>query len=139
MIESFTGRYFFLSNFYPNNQDSLEHKYQAAKTYIPAEIDKIKAAKTPGKAKRLGRTVELRKDWEGLKVVIMWTLLEEKFKNPNLRASLLATGDKKLVEGNLWHDNFWGDCHCDRTNCIITPGWNILGKLLMSLRKKLRG
>ncbi len=139
MITSFRDRFFFLSNFYPGNSDSLEHKFQAAKTHDMKEKAKIRAAERPGKAKRLGRLVTLREDWEELKVVFMWILLEKKFADPNLKASLLATGNEKLVEGNHWHDNFWGECYCDRTECITTPGRNTLGKLLMALRTKLRG
>ncbi len=138
MIDSFTGRYYFLSNFYPNNRDSLEHKFQAAKTHDLIEKAKILAADKPGKAKRLGNLVKLRDDWKDLRTVFMWILMERKFKNPNLGASLLATDNELLVEGNYWHDNFWGDCHCDRLKCITTEGRNVSGKLLMVLRRKLR-
>jgi len=49
---------------------------------------------------------------------------------------LLATGDTKLLEGNRWHDNFWGNCDCP--NCRDKPGLNYLGKILMRVRLELR-
>lgn len=138
MIDSFKGKYFFLSNFYPGDKTSLEHKFQAAKTLNPIEKLEIMEASTPGKAKRLGKKVELRPNWdEAIKVLVMWTLLEKKFSAPMLQEWLLATGEEVLLEGNNWHDNFWGDCGCDRIKCLETPGHNILGVMLMGLRKKL--
>ena len=40
-----------------------------------------------------------------------------------------------LIEGNTWHDNYWGDCSCNR--CKSKSGENMLGILLMELRDKL--
>ncbi len=48
----------------------------------------------------------------------------------DLREKLLATGDRKLVEGNTWGDTFWGVC---RGN-----GKNHLGKILMKIRAELQ-
>ena len=62
--------------------------------------------------------------------------LREKFKDPELREMLLDTGDEELVEGNFWHDLWWGDCGCKK--CKDVPGKNILGKLLMELREKIK-
>ena len=44
----------------------------------------------------------------------------------------LATGGAVLVEGNTWHDNYWGCCTCSR--CAGRRGRNNLGRLLMKLR-----
>ncbi len=41
-----------------------------------------------------------------------------------------STGE--IVEYNHWHDNFWGDCLCDR--CKHIDGENMLGKMLMAIR-----
>ena len=62
--------------------------------------------------------------------------LRKKFSDPELKAKLLATGDQLLEEGNTWHDNFWGVCHCIR--CQDVMAHNHLGKLLMELRSELQ-
>ena len=59
-------------------------------------------------------------------------ILEEKFKNPSLRERLLKTDECELIEGNYWHDNFWGMCTCD--HCKDKAKHNHLGKLLMKIR-----
>jgi len=135
-IDSFSGVYRFLSNFWlhPVEMDgviyaSTEHAYQAAKTVNPAQRKQFQKAKTPGQAKALGKDVQLRSGWEGIKVMIMKNLLREKFKDPELKAKLLATGDRDLIEGNHWKDTYWGVCE--------GKGLNMLGKLLMEVRKEL--
>lgn len=146
MIDSFSGEYEFLSNFYPNDKRSLEHKYQALKTFVQPERAKILAALTPRGAKRLGKKATLRPDWEEKKVLLMFLLVSFKFAaDPDLEAKLIATLPETLVEGNDWHDNFWGDCHCQekpgrfgqRPACR-EPGKNMLGKILMKVRENLR-
>lgn len=143
MITEFDGKYAFLSNFYhaPFTYDGIEyptneHFFQAMKTLDQEERKKIAAAATPGKAKRLGRHVILRPDWEIIKLDVMKEGLALKFADPKLREKLLATGDEILVEGNWWHDNTWGSCHCPL--CDKIPGKNLLGKALMELRSDLR-
>jgi ribA/ribD-fused uncharacterized protein len=95
----------------------------------------IAAAPTPGKAKRLGRAITLRTDWETVKYDIMLMGLRLKFCDKELREKLRKTGDEMLVEGNYWHDNIWGDCSCDA--CKNRPGRNELGKLLMQVRNEI--
>ncbi len=138
MIDRFDGEDFFLSNFYPGDKTSLEHAFQSAKTHNPLEKKEIMAKTTPGKAKRAGRKATLREDWEDMKVLIMWLLMERKFSNPVLQGLLLATDDEELIEGNRHHDNFWGNCVCSRIVCVNTPGKNMSGKLLMGLRKRIK-
>ena len=60
----------------------------------------------------------------------MEELLRNKFSDPVLKQRLLATGNRELIEGNHWHDNFWDSCTCDRCR---NNGQNLLGKLLMKL------
>ena len=143
MICEFENKYAFLSNFYasPFTHDGImyptnEHFFQAMKTLDIDERKKIAAAETPGLAKRMGRNVQLRSDWEKIKVDIMMLGLHLKFKDPELAAKLIATGDEELVEGNWWCDQFWGSCNCSKH--IRTPGRNVLGMLLMELRKELQ-
>lgn len=143
MIAMFDGKYAFLSNFYPSPFEvdsitfpSVEHWFQAYKTADPAEFKAIATAETPGKSKRMGRNCQLRPDWEEVKTDVMLNGLRHKFKDPELRAKLLATGDEELIEGNTWHDNTWGNCVCQK--CQNTPGRNMLGMLLMQLRQEIQ-
>ncbi len=136
MINSFDGKYYFLSNFYPHPiiEDEIvyptnEHYFQAMKSLIPEERRKIAACRTPGDAKRLGRRIALRSDWEQIKLGIMENALRLKFKDPKLADMLKATGNKKLVEGNRWNDTYWGVCR--------GVGKNHLGRLLMKVRSDL--
>ena len=142
-ISKFDGQYAALSNFaesvicyeyifYP----TVEHYFQAMKTTDLKQRQRIAAASTPGQAKRLGRAVELRPDWEDIKEEVMLEGLRLKFKIPAMREVLLSTQSAELVEGNTWHDNTWGDCSCEK--CQNTPGQNLLGKLLMKVRQELR-
>lgn len=142
MIEMFDGKYAFLSNFYPSpitfdgiTFPTVENWFQAWKTENPAEFKAIATADTPGKSKRLGRHCTLRKDWEEVKVDVMRDGLRLKFKDPALRAKLLATGDEELIEGNTWHDRTWGRCVCAKCG---GQGKNLLGQLLMELREEIR-
>jgi ribA/ribD-fused uncharacterized protein len=136
-IEEFQGKNRFLSNFYPARVEfggvvypTVEHAYQAAKTLDPELRKKVRAAAKPGLAKRLGRGVALRPNWETVKCRVMFLLLRWKFHLQPLRGQLLATGAAELVEGNRWGDTYWGVCRGE--------GENRLGKLLMQVRKELQ-
>ena len=138
-INGFRGEYDFLSNFYPcritfyeMTFSSVEAAYQAAKCADRQQRNQF-CSLSASEAKRLGRTVELRPDWEQRKLTIMNNLLVHKFQeNPELQQRLLATGAVLLVESNTWHDNYWGNCTCSR--CSHTEGRNMLGRLLMEIR-----
>lgn len=143
VISDFSGKYEFLSNFYPSRLKAkdytfatVEHAFQAAKCLDAKQKEDIANAPTPGKAKRLGRKCSLRPDWEDVKVTVMKTLIELKFSDPKLRKKLLDTDDAMLIEGNTWHDNFWGDCLC--VGCKNIPGHNILGNILMEVRDSMK-
>ena len=90
---------------------------------------------TPGKAKRAGKYLQLRFDWNDVKLSIMEDLVREKFiNNWELSEKLLNTKDAELIEGNCWGDTFWGmDL---RHNPPI--GGNHLGKILMKVRDELK-
>ena len=62
--------------------------------------------------------------------------LREKFKDTDLRDKLVGTGNIEIIETNIWHDNFWGQCNCDKCK---SKGGNKLGKLLMKLRSEFDG
>lgn len=138
VIDSFSGKYRFLSNFYDSpvvmggrEYRTVEHAFQAAKTRRRSMRRRIAAASKPADAKRLGRSVKLRDDWDEYRLVIMEKLLRRKFSDPTLRQMLVGTGQARLVEGNTWHDTFWGVCD--------GMGKNHLGKLLMNIREEVNG
>ena len=128
------------SNFalYPISLDgerwpTSEHYFQAQKFEDEANRDKVRAAKSPMIAARLGRSrkVKLRRDWESVKVGVMRDAVAAKFtQHDELRALLLSTGDAKLVE-HTENDDYWGDGGDG-------SGQNMLGRLLMQVRDQLR-
>lgn len=142
MINRFTNEYFFLSNFYNIKisveglvYPSVEHAFQALKTNDLHDRKKIRQAKSAGEAKKLGRKVKMRSDWESVKIGVMEDLLRIKFSSKDLKEKLLATDEEELIEGNDWNDNFWGSCNC--VKCKGNKGKNHLGKLIMKIRKEL--
>jgi ribA/ribD-fused uncharacterized protein len=134
MIDLFRGDNFFLSNFYPCTitiskeiYPSVEHAYQALKSTDPKiRLSFQNPELTPGKAKRMGKDIVLRKDWELIKINIMHTLVLKKFKDKELARKLIDTFPEQLVEGNPWGDIFWG--------VSDGKGLNNLGKILMGVR-----
>jgi ribA/ribD-fused uncharacterized protein len=134
LIDSFTGDYFFLSNFYlctipyqGITYPSTEHAYQAAK-HDPKERSKFLGI-TAAQSKRIGRELPYNdKWWTTVKVGVMRELLNIKFDIPELEKKLLDTEADYLVEGNTWKDTFWGVCE--------GKGQNWLGRLLMEVRDK---
>lgn len=154
VIDNFSGEFAFLSNFFPSVQTfhhpelgecktaSVEHAYQALKTTDSIEAQQIMLRSTPGQAKRLGQKVTLREHWEDLKEGYMLGLLHCKFgQNADLAGLLLLTGETLLIEGNRWHDNYWGVCTCSgckRGYGLEGNAQNKLGRLLMEVRRELR-
>ncbi len=138
-ILEFKGNYRFLSNFYQcrfvwNNilWHSTEAAYQAAKTTSMQDWLYIRTLH-PGDAKRYGRNLKLRSDWENIKHEVMLQIVREKFKqNPGLLKWLKGTGTSELQEGNNWGDHIWGICPPGSGN-----GENYLGRILMHVRGEL--
>lgn len=135
MIASFNGPYRFLSNFAASPiwvggilYQTVEHAFQASKTTIPMERERISKLASPGMAKRAGRNVQLRDDWEYMKFTVMLNLVTLKFTIPDLRQKLLATGEQHIQEGNTWGDTYWG------VNLKTGEGANHLGRILMVVR-----
>lgn len=150
MINKFEGRYRFLSNFYPCviehqgiSYPSNEHYYVAMKVtdeqfingryYTPGDFrEMIATIKSPAIVKKLGQKVKVRKDWDSKKIEFMnWGVREKFNNNSTLRELLLSTGEEDLIEGNFHKDTFWGVCN--------GKGKNHLGKILMEVRRELRG
>jgi ribA/ribD-fused uncharacterized protein len=142
-IDSFKYKYSFLSNFYPVTIEyegliyrSSEAAYQASKTKDP-EIRKEFTTYSASKSKREGNTIlKDKKLWYPKSLKIMEDILRIKFSQDYFKKLLLDTGNRELIEGNTWHDNFFGSCICDRCRNI---GENNLGKILMKIRTELRG
>lgn len=132
VIDSFTGEFRFLSNFWPAVvylddacYPTVENAYQAAKTRN-LELRKPFQTCSPVVAKQRGRKLLFRSDWEQVKLRTMKDLLFQKFSHPDLAELLSRTGCQELIEGNHWNDTFWGVCN--------GVGENHLGKLLMEVR-----
>lgn len=98
------------------------------KKTLDKDIQKvISLLDSPVKAKRYGRTIELRSDWDKIKYNVMLKIVTRKFKNnTDLFQKLLDTAPSKLIEGNTWGDVYWGICN--------GKGENNLGKILMAIR-----
>jgi ribA/ribD-fused uncharacterized protein len=156
IINSFRDEYRFLSNFYDsviiiNNKlyKTVEHWYQASKADNEILHEYVRNLPKAGDTKRVWKKkniiipikgmkdgmmlpVKMRVDFHDIKVDIMRQGLKCKFEILSLRKLLNQTKGKMLIEGNTWHDNFWGDCSCDI--CKNIEGKNWLGKLLMEER-----
>ena len=112
--------------------NSVENYYQAMKSNDLA-IQQLFLNINPSEAKKLGRKVVLRPDWETFRVEVMKKALICKFTdNINNKARLLQTEDSILVEWNNWGDRVWG------VDVRDYNGQNILGKLLMQIRSEIR-
>ena len=137
MINEFIGENYFLSNFYeaPVIWEGIKYKnneaaFQSAKI-IDKNLRKEFASLDPSSAKRKGRHVPLRSDWEKVKYDIMYDICFAKFsQNDELKRRLLSTGEQHLEEGNTWGDRIWGT--------VDGVGQNHLGKILMKIREKLK-
>jgi len=143
-ITSFNGSYKFLSNFYWSHVEfegisypSVEHAFQAAKLLNNEDRRSHgfpDSSLSFGGAKQLGRKVDLRGDWHQVRVEVMAACLKSKFNDAHLRARLLATGERELVDGHSGSpDLIWG------YHFPSQAGENRLGKLLMDLRRQLHG
>ena len=137
VINKFSGEYRFLSNFFPCELEidgvcwpSVEHYYVAMKTDNPEIQEEIRNNPSPGKVKRIGRSLVLISNWDEIKLDVMNKAVRAKFnQNPDLAALLIATENSMLVEGNTWGDVFWGVCN--------GKGENWLGKILMQTRSEI--
>lgn len=129
---------------YPN----IENAFQAAKT-LNYDERKFFQTCTSAASKHRGKMLDLRSDWESVKHSIMLDLVRQKFCDGDEKQLLLSTLDCELIEGNYWHDNYWGKCYgpqfnlspainlsCDQ--CKQADSHNHLGRLLMQVRQELQ-
>lgn len=142
-IESFSGPYKFLSNFFWSKLEfegliypSVEHAFQAAK--LKDNEARSNAGFTNQNlsfkdAKHLGRNVALRDDWKEIREAVMASCLRAKFSDATLETKLKGTGQRELIDGHWGSpDLIWGYHYPSQA------GENRLGKLLMELREQLR-
>lgn len=149
-ITTFRGDYAFLSNFaslarYPGEPSYLmeetdsglihyptvEHAYQASKTLDLRSRETISLLDTPVKAKRAGRNVRMRSNWDVIKDDVMLGWLRLKFSNPTLKRLLLDTYPRDIKHSNAHGDTYWG---CD----VFLEGKDVLGRQLVLVRDELR-
>ena len=107
---AFRNEKFYLSNYYPYapivykeiNFPTSEHFFHACKTHDKQQQLLIINSNSPGMAKKNGKVVTLRPDWEEVKVNIMRFTLYLKFtQNSNIMKKLLDTTNEELVEYNV--------------------------------------
>ena len=144
-VHGFRNEFAFLSNFFAapveigrwNGKDveklvlpTSEHHYQFLKARYHAGQQAIINCATPGQAKREGRRIIMKPDWNVKRTGYMTIVVRAKFdQHPELAEKLMAI-DGEIVEENNWNDTFWGVCN--------GVGENHLGKILMSTREWLQ-
>jgi ribA/ribD-fused uncharacterized protein len=87
---------------------------------------------SPSEAKKMGRKVKLRKDynWDEIKFLVMEDILRFKFmEGTSWYYKLMATGNEEIIEWNNWGDRIWGKTYDG-------VGENHLGKILMKIREE---
>jgi ribA/ribD-fused uncharacterized protein len=129
-----------LSNFYGapftingKTYPTVEHFFQSQKfPGDPVLQEKIRVAKTPVGAKRMGqaKSEHFRPDWDEVKETVMIEGLRAKFsQNPQLADLLRSTGTAMLIE-KMPRDSYWGS---GPNGC----GRNRMGRLLEQVRKEI--
>lgn len=138
-ISGFFGDYRWLSNFYSANISyrdivfpTIEHAYVYCKyANKPVDLEQFLDL-TAGQVKRLGQSIDVRSDFDDIKVDLMVELVCCKFSdaNPILKQKLIDTSERYISETNSWGDTFWG---------VNTEGvgLNLLGKIIMARREQL--
>lgn len=130
----FRNEYRFLSNMYPS---PIRLRFGAAIyefTCAEAAFQACKNTALIGKftgidgktAKRLGRNVSLRDDWEKVKLRCMEVIVREKFHQNTELMEKLKNIPGCIQEDNTWNDTYWG--------VYKGAGENHLGKILMRIR-----
>lgn len=145
MINNFSGEYAFLRDdflvpvwyegiWYP----SAEHAYQASRTLYPKQKMLILECKTAIEAIRISnsKAITFRAGWKELRFQTKKVIVKSKFKNKELAKKLVDTFPHQLINENMYHDNYWGNCKCK--NCFNTRGKNKSGNILIAVRDVLR-
>ena len=160
MINSFEGEYRVFSNFYGGEDQPLDftkcpiringlqyccvevpfHSFKTTDLEQRAAMQDWDARQAKAWGSELPRAGLVRSDWMDINLTVMERLLHIKFRaGSHLADILMNTGGKLLIEGNWWHDNFWGSCQKYCPRCVNKPRLNHLGRLLMKIRTDLQG
>lgn len=132
------GPYAAFSNWYPASFTLLglsfansEQAMMFGKSKDKAYRKRVLATPDPGQVKALGRSVEMRPDWDTYKYGWVVKVLKAKFsQNPQLRELLLLTENRPVHEN--CNDPWWGGGPNHPT------GRDMLGKALREVRAWLR-
>jgi ribA/ribD-fused uncharacterized protein len=111
--------------------NSVENYYQAMKSNNLDDWKRI-VVLAPNKSKREGQKINMRYDWEFVKVDVMYKALSVKFTIPEWKEKLLSTNNDMIIEWNNWNDKIWGVSIKDNL------GQNLLGLTLIKIRDEIR-
>lgn len=128
-----------------NTFNCIEQAFQFSKCIAEGHqstADQIMLSDQPSEMRSLGHKVKITDKWPAEKDAVMYSLLKAKFtQHKDLKASLLNTGTKQIVEANAT-DMYWASGLPFINNKNLTekklPGGNILGIQLMRLRDELK-
>mgnify|MGYP001826779921 CR=1 FL=1 len=112
---------------------TVEHYFQAMKFTNPQQRAAIRNTASPEEAKQLAErhADTVRKDWKKIRQTVMTRGFYIKcLTHPEVAKALLMTDTREIVESSMY-DYYWG---CGRDG----RGHNTYGKVLMSVRKKLK-
>ena len=114
---------------------SVEHAYMSEKSHDSSWKELCTKKGITGKQiKVFSRTIELRGDWENVKLLVMEYCLRKKFNQEPFKSGLIKTGSQNIQEGNYWGDVFWGVDLKKNPNL----GENHLGRLILKIRSELK-
>lgn len=137
-IDDWSGEFSFLRNDFPVSilfdgitYPSVEHAFQAGKTFNQNIRENIADAPTASIAKKIGKAItDIPDNWDSYRLEHMENILYQKFEAPELAKQLEDTGDKHIIMLNN-SDTFWGMV-IDEDDYRV--GDNNLGKILMKIR-----
>lgn len=142
-VRGFEKEFFWLSNFFeaPVEIDGITYRnseaaYQAGRCTDEAGKLKLAELDAASAKKYAHHEVDTRPDWEEFKIGHMRRVVAAKFEQHLDLAWELVRLDGELEELNWWHDNYWGNCECPE--CKDMPAQNMLGRVLMDVRRELR-
>lgn len=133
-IYGFNGEYRWLSNFALLEEPvkvcgikfyTTEALYQACKCKRNDQFVLFDGL-TAAESKKFGRQVEMRSDWDSLRLSVMFNVNMIKYKQPKFKMLLGQTRGLYIEEKNSWDDTFFGVCD--------GVGKNHLGKIIMNIR-----
>ncbi|KHD73324.1 hypothetical protein MB27_35595 [Actinoplanes utahensis] len=109
---------------------SVAHAYWALSTSDPGRHDRIAAADRGFEAAALAAEAPRRDDWAAGRLAVMGALLRDKYRrHPALAATLLATGDARILSSGEMESRYWSTAGREGTNWV--------GRLLEVIRSEL--